>query len=367
MTQRKRAVPIFWPAYDGADVQAAMADLFPADMSNRWLGQAHRVDEFEALFSKKFGYRYSVSVSSGTAALELAYHLIGIGEGDEVITPVLTCTATNIPLVRLKATIVFADIKDDFTISPEDVEKRITKKTKAIVAVTLGGIPIDSRIPAIAKRYGIPLVIDAAQSVGVGEKYGDYICYSFQAIKNFTTGDGGMIVLRNKKEYARAKKLRWFGIDREAKIRANWQPYKRRQMTMDIDEPGYKFHMNDIAASIGIVGLKHSDEYLRHRKKIAMYYDTHLDRLKYTPVSGGTYWLYGILTKNRDQVAEKAGEAGIETNMVHLRNDIFKVFGGKRLPLPTMKRLEKEYLYIPINTRMSVDDAHYVVRVLNAA
>lgn len=359
----KKNIPLFWPSYNGEKIQKLLIKAFPADMSNRWLGQAHKVDEFEREFGKKFGYKYCVAVSSGTASVELAYHLIGLKKGDEVITPVLTCTATNIPFLHKQVKIVFADVKDDLTIDPADVEKKITKKTKAIVAVTLGGLPVDEKIFKIAKKHKIPVVIDAAQSLGVPEKHGDYICHSFQAIKHFTTGDGGMLVVKNKKDYDRAKKLRWFGIDREAKMRANWQPYKRRQMTMNIEEPGYKYQMNDVEAMMGLVGLQHSDEYLAHRRKIADYYDANL---KCETVSGGSCWLYGILVDDRDYVAEELDKVGIDTNMAHLRNDIFTAFGGKRFRLAKMNKIEPKYIYIPINAKMTFADAKYVVKILNS-
>jgi len=356
-------INLFWPSYNGKEIQKHLKKLFPHDVSNRWLGQGEVVNKFERLFGKKFNYKYCLAVNSGTAALELAYHIIGFKKGDEVITPVLTCTATNIPFLRKGVKIVFADIKDNLTIDPEDVERKISSKTKAIVAVTLGGLPVDKKLFLLGKKYNIPVVIDAAHSLGVSEKYGDYICYSFQAIKHFTTGDGGMLVLRNRDDYIRAKKLRWFGIDREAKRRAHWQPYKGRKMTMDIEEPGYKFHMNDIAATLGLIGLKNSDKYLAYRKKIAQYYD---NNLKCKTISGGSYWLYCILVNQRDKLAKKLEQAGIETNVVHLRNDIFKAFGGKRQNLPNMNRIEKEYLYIPINTKMTMNDARYVAKTINS-
>lgn len=344
------------------EIQREMKKLFPADMSNRWLGQGPKVDEFEREFGKKYGYKFPISVSSGTAALELAYHLIGLKKGDEVITPVLTCTATNIPFLRMGVRIVFADIKPDLTINPDDVLKKITKKTKAIVAVTLGGVPVDKRIFAIGRKHNIPVVIDAAQSLGQAEKDGDYICHSFQAIKHFTTGDGGMLIVRTEENYKRAKKLRWFGIDREAKMRANWQPYVRRQMTMNIQEPGFKYQMHDISAVLGLIGLRHSDKYMVMRKKIADYYDHHLIC---RTVSGGSYWLYGVLIDGRDAFADYLSEHGIETNLAHLRNDIFKVFGGKRWPLPMMNKLEFQYTYIPLNAKMTMNDAKYVVKMIN--
>lgn len=362
-----KKISLFWPTYHGKEIQLAIAKLFPHDMSNRWLGQAHRVDEFEREFGKKFGYRFPLTLNSGTAAVDLAYHLIGVGPGDEIITPVLTCTATNIPLLHHGANIVFADVKENLTVDPADVERKITKRTKAIVVVTLGGLPVDEKIFAIASKRSIPVVIDAAHSLGVAERRGNYITYSFQAIKHFTTGDGGMLVLRDKNDYVRAKKLRWYGIDREAKARADWQPYQGRLMTMNIEEPGFKFHMNDISASLGLIGLRHSDQYLAHRKNIADYYRKHLKK-PYMSIAGGSYWLYGILVPDgsRDKVSGELQNAGIETNMVHLRNDIFSAFGGARHALKNMNRLESRYLYIPLHANMSLADARRVVIALNA-
>jgi dTDP-4-amino-4,6-dideoxygalactose transaminase len=355
-------IPLFWPTYNGKKVQKAMSRLFPEDMSNRWLGQGSVVDEFEKKFGEKYNYKYCVSLNSGSSALELAYHLIGIKKGDEVIVPVLTCTATNIPLARMGAKIVFSDIDESLMMDWQDVRDKITKKTKAIVAVTLGGLPIDEEIFKIAKEHKIPVVIDAAQSVGVSETFGDYICYSFQAIKHFTTGDGGMLVLRNKKNYDRAKKLRWFGIDREAKIKNNWQPYKKREMTMDIQEPGFKFHMNDIAATLGLIALEDTDKWLEYRKQLGEYY--HLN-LNCRTIGGGAWWIFGLILNNRDKVVKELKRAGIETNMAHLRNDIFTVFGGKRQDLVLMNNYENKYLYIPLNLKVTRKDAEYIVKTIN--
>ena len=333
-------------------------------LKSRWWGQAHKVDEFERKFADEFAYRYCLALNSGTAALELAYRLCEISPGDEVITPVLTCTATNIPLLRLGAKVVFADVrKDDLTIDVADVEKRITDKTRAIVGVTLGGLPLDPKLFELAEKHKIPVIVDAAQSLGVTESRGDYICYSFQAIKHFTTGDGGMLVLTNPEEYDRAKKLRWFGIDRDAKIQAGWQAYRFRQMTIDIEEPGFKFHMNDISAVLGLVGLAHTKEILEKRKSIAQRYDKELKNCH--KIAGGSFWLYGVLIDNRDQCAEKLLEAGIDVNMVHLRNDIYNIFGGKRLALRNMNEVENRYLYLPIHPGLSTQDVDEVVFQFN--
>jgi perosamine synthetase len=352
-------IPLFWPQQFKEEWLKALADVF----DTRWLGQGPVVDRFEKEFGKKFGYDFCLAVNSGSAALELAYHLIGIGQGDEVITACFTCTATNLPLLRCGAKIVFADINDDLLISYEDVKRKITPRTKAIVVVTLGGLPVDEKIFDLAESLKIPVVVDAAQSLGVSEKLGNYVCYSFQAIKHFTTGDGGMLVLRNKDTYDRAKKLRWFGIDREAKKRVNFECLNNREMTMEIEEPGYKFHMNDIAAAMGLVGLKHTDKILEYRKRLCDEYIKNLPK-DMRGVCGGSYWLMAIITKDRDDTIEYLRASGVECDLVQLRNDIFKVFGGARQNMPNMDRLESEYMYLPLHSKLTVEDVKHICKLL---
>ena len=163
-----------------------------------WLAQSGKVKEFEEKFCEEFGYKYAVALNSGTAALDMAYHLVGIGPGDKVLSTVLTCTATNIPLVHRKADIVFCDIDDGMTIDYEDVKKKIGNFAVALVTVNLGGVGTDDRVFDIAEEHNVPVIVDAAQALGITQERGDYICYSFQAIKHFTTGDGGMIVTNDE-------------------------------------------------------------------------------------------------------------------------------------------------------------------------
>jgi len=348
--------PLFWPFIPYRDIMAEMKDT----LSDRWIGQAHKVDEFERLFGLKYGYKYCLFVNSGTSALELSYHLLDLKAGDEVIVPVLDCTAGQTGLHRRGVKIVFGDIDDNLLLSYEDAKTKITDKTKAIVAVNLGGLEVDERI----YNLGLPVITDSAQHLGYTK--GDYVCYSFQAIKHITTGDGGMLVLNNSEEYERAKRLRWFGIDREAKKQNDWQPWKNRQMTMDIEEAGYKYQPTDIDACMGLAGLKHADKTVAHRQRLVMEYKRHLKGIR--TVCGGTAWLMGIIVNNRDEVAAYLAAKGIETNVVHLRNDIFKIFGGKRLFLPKMDELEEKYLYLPLNNQIREKDVRFIAgRVIEVA
>jgi perosamine synthetase len=165
-------------------------------LSGTQIAEGPRVKEFEAEFGKKFGFKNVATVNSGTAALELAYEIAGIGKGDEVITPVLTCTATNLPLIHRKAKIVFADTDLDLNINLNDVRGKITSKTKAIIFVHFGGNNRGLKeLLKLCKEKKITLIEDAAQAVG-SDFWGkaDFTCVSLQAIKTLTSGDGGIII-----------------------------------------------------------------------------------------------------------------------------------------------------------------------------
>ena len=193
-------------------------------LGTRWVGEGPVVKKFEAEFSRMFCAGLSTAaVGSGTDALHLAYIIAGIKEGDEVITPVFTCTATNIPLLYLGAKPVFADIQShSLNIDPNHVRQLITEKTRAIICVHYGGLPCDmDELHKIADQAGIPVIEDAAHAVGAsyrGRSIGSisqFTMFSFQAIKHITTCDGGMLAMRDTDLITKAKRIRWFGIDRE--------------------------------------------------------------------------------------------------------------------------------------------------------
>lgn len=348
-------IDLFYP-YVTQDMRDAVNEV----LHSRFVGQGPKVDLFEKEFSKLFNLKHVASLSSGTAALETAYDLIGLKEGDEVISTPLTCTATNLPLLRKKIKIVWADILEStLCIDPLDVHSKITPHTKAVVQVHVGGIKAD-----VGKLH-IPVVSDACQALGIFN--GDYTCCSFQAIKHITTGDGGMLVLNTanpERDRNNARLLRWFGIDRSKKIRNNWQAYRERKMTFDIKLPGTKRHMNDIAASMGIAALSHYQEVIDHRRKIFNIYKAGLKGvggIKLVDGLDNTYWLATVLVENRDDFAQAMFEADIDTNLVQVRNDIYAVFGGVRQDLPVMNKLESKYISIPLTMNTTEDDANYII------
>ena len=344
-------------------------------LSSRWIGQGPKVDLFEKKFSKKIvNNKYCLATGSGTGALHLAYILSDIKKGDEVIVPVFTCTATNIPLLYIGAKIKFADIDvKTMNICPKSVKKLISKKTKAIVCVHYGGLPCDMReLNAIAKKNKIKLIEDCAQAIGakydgkaIGT-FGDYSAFSFQAIKHITTGDGGMLCLNTKKNYIKAKRIRWFGIDREKKHQGTW--------SNDIKEVGYKYQMTDISATLGLDSLNEFNKILAHRKKI---YYTYLKRLSKNRNINCIHdndvkkihsaWLFTIALDKKDYLQKKLKNKNIETNQVHFRNDKYSIFKkfAKNCKFPNMDYLEDKYLVLPIHHKLKISEAEYICDEIN--
>jgi len=316
-------IPLFWP-----HVTDSMREAVAATLKTRWIGQAHQVDEFEQQFQSVFQTYPAVAVSSGTAALHLAYILAGIKDGDEVISPVFTCTATNIPLLYQRAKIVFADVQaDTLNIDPEDVARKVNEKTKAIVCVHYAGLPCDmGGLQAIAKKWNIPIIEDAAHAYGAkyhGVPVGgmsEFTCYSLQAIKTITTADGGVLTIKDPTLVDKAKRLRWFGLERKAGFRANWE--------QDITEVGYKYQMTDISASMGKAALGELGRILQYRRQLFTRYSERLASIEGISVIKGKYnythgvWILTVLVENnRESLMKKLSEKGIENGLVHFRND----------------------------------------------
>lgn len=344
-------------------------------LSTRWIGQGPMVDKFEKKFSELFlNGQECVSTGSGTDALHLAYILAGIKKNDEVITPVFTCTATNIPLLYIGAKIKFVDADPNtMNICIKDLKKKITKKTKAIICVHYGGIPCDmDEIKKIAKKNKIKVIEDAAQALG--GKYNkqnigtisDFTTFSFQAIKHITTGDGGMLCIKDKKLIEKAKRIRWFGIDRKKKQLGIWKN--------DIKEIGFKYQLTDLGASIGYQSLIDFKKIISHRIKI---YNTYLKNLSQNPKVTCVHdfdnkkkcaaWLFTVLVKNKDYLQKKLREKNIETNQVHFRNDKYSIFKKfvKKQSFKNMDKIENQYLVLPIHTKVSVKDAKYICELIN--
>ncbi|MBI5044638.1 MAG: DegT/DnrJ/EryC1/StrS family aminotransferase [Candidatus Levybacteria bacterium] len=341
-----------------------------------WIGgDGPRVKEFEEDIGKVIENPNVVALNSGTSALQLALRLAGVKEGEVITTP-MTCFATNAAIVLEGGIPIWADVDPESgNIDPEDIERKITKHTKAIMVVDFGGVSSEiDKINRIAKKFGIPVIEDAAQALG--SEYGgkpigthsDFVAFSFQATKIITTGDGGVLVCKRKKDVKRAKTLRWYGIDREQRVWGEtfWE--------YPISEVGYKMQMTDIAASIGLGQIPYLLSRIAYRRKIAAIYDKALSKSKslkpqtILPDSKPNYWLYIVLcgsSENRSKLVKALKKIGVEAVEAHRRNDIYPVFRklttGK---LPGVDTFDKENIAIPIGQWVSIKKAKEIASIL---
>ena len=361
-------IPLFLPHIPKGALEALEQVL-----NTRWIGQGPRVEKFEIEFAKKYlGGSYPLAVGSGTDALHLAYLLAGIQPGDKVLTPLFTCTATNIPLKYIGAEPVFVDVNPHtLNIDVEDLKRKITKECKAIVVVHYGGLPCDMQsILEIAKSFQIPVIEDAAHAVGAKYKdsfvgsISDFTIFSFQAIKHITTGDGGLLAIRDHSLIEKAKKLRWFGIDRTAKQNGIWDN--------DITEIGYKYQMTDLGAALGLAALEEIDETLALRRELMSRYLSNFQNIPEIEVIGKpnedsihAAWLFTIKSKNRKKLQSYLYENGIETNQVHYRNDRYSIFGGRQTNFTNMDLIENEYLVLHLQTKMKIVDVDRITTTIS--
>lgn len=365
--QEGEGITLFHPHVPATAIQAVTEVL-----QSKWIGQGPRVELFEKEFKAKFCGRHSaLAVGSGTDALHLAYILAGIEPGDEVISPVFTCTATNIPLLYLDAKIRFADIDPEtLNINVRHVRELINDQTKAIVCVHYGGLPCDmEELTELAGEFGIPIIEDAAAALGAtyrGKAVGsisDFTAFSFQAIKHITTGDGGMLVLRDNDLAPLAERIRWFGIDRTNKQKGTWEN--------DIRELGYKYQMTDIGAAMGLAALAEFDSTLAKRQMLLRAYRDGLRNVPGIKLLGShqtdrthAAWLCTVRAEKRPDLMRWLRQYNIESGQVHYRNDRYTVLGGRRNDLPLMDEIEDDYLVLPLHLRMTVADVEYICSVI---
>lgn len=364
-------------------------------LDSGYIGQGPKVEEFENKLKEYFNNDKILTVNSGTSALHLAIHLLkapkeikrslhgsivfddywpGIQHGDEVLATALTCTASNWPILANGLKIKWVDV-DPKTLNMDldDLERKITPKTKAIIAVHWGGYPLDlDRLGKIQEKsmelYGFkPAIIeDGAHSFGSeyrGKKLGNHgnmVMYSLQAIKHITSVDGGLLVLPHQELYNRGKLIRWYGIDREGNR-------KDFRCEADILEWGFKFHMNDVNATIGIENLKDADWIISKHRDNAKYYDENLKGVKGVtlldrhPDHNSAFWIYSMLVDNRDGFYKHMKDCGIVVSQVHERNDKHTAVKEYRTPLPTLDSIIGKVVSIPVGWWVTEEERKYIV------
>lgn len=338
-----------------------------------YIGEGPVVRDLEASFSKISGAPWNLAVNSGTSALHLAVILAGVDVGDEVITTAQTMMASSHVILMQGANPVFADIQPmSANIDPADIPHRITGRTKAILVVHWGGYPCDmDEIHAIAKQHGLTVIEDAAHAIGAtykGQPVGSispFTCYSFQAIKHITGGDGGMLSLHSEAHKKLGSRLRWFGIDREM----------RKQSILgepewNVTRLGYKYQMNDIAGAIILSNLSHLDKSLTRRREIAKLYRESLSDidgislLENKTDRQSAYWLFTLMVERREDFLRMLHARGIFASVVHLRIDLNDLYGGRRQDLPNLDRFTEKHVSLPVHEGLDDDDVEYIIETI---
>lgn len=315
-----------------------------------YVAQGDQVELFERAFEKFIGSGYSLSLNSGTAALHIALILAGVSNGDEVISTALTAEPTNVAIKMVGAKIRYADVDyETGNISPISIEANINEKTKAIMVVDYAGIPVNvTAIQELSKKYKLPVIHDAAHALGAkfkGLQTGNhfpYTVFSFQAIKQLTTIDGGMLQIQDQEEYEKAKLVRWFGIDKT-----------KTRLENNIQYQGYKYHMNNVNATIGLVQLNEISKILDAHIENGKYFDEQLkntsgvELIAYYPGSEPAYWLYTLKVENREGFIKKMAEIGVMASELHKRNDWHDYLNDFNSPLHNLDKFYQKMVHLP--------------------
>jgi perosamine synthetase len=340
-----------------------------------WIGLGPKTAAFEEEFAGRVSSRFAVALNSGTAALHLALLVAGVGPGDEVIVPSLTFVSTVAAVLYVGATPVFADVcPDTLCVDPRDIEDRVSERTRAIIPVHYAGHPCDmDAILALARRHSATVVEDAAHACGAvhrGHRVGslsDLTCFSFHAVKNLTCGEGGMITLSNKDWDRRLRRLRWMGIDKDTWRRTDEASIYAWQYS--IGELGYKCHMSDLAAALGLVQLGRLDQLNNRRRQVASMYDDGLEGVPgvQLPVEldyvRSAWHIYAIRHDRRDELIAHMKKnniaPGVHYHPIHL-HDYYQPW---RTSLPVTERESLRLVSLPMHPGLTDD---YVSRVIDA-
>lgn len=326
-------------------------------------------EKFEQLISNYIQNKNCVLLNSGTSALTLAYRLLDLKKNDEVITTPFTCMATNEPLYNNNIKFKFCDIDPNTgNACLKSIKKLINIKTKAIIVVHWGGYPFNvSNLRRVIGNNKIKIIEDAAHALGAkinGKKignHGDFVCFSFQAVKHITCGDGGALICKSKSDAKKAKLLRWFGLNR------NFVGNKWKQ---DIKVSGYKFHLNNIASLIGCEQMKYVDKIINGHKTNGKYYDKYIKNPKIKKIIRNknlesAYWLYSILVDNKKKFKNYMIKNKIECDEITFRNDKYSIFKKFKTNLPGTDYFDKHMVNIPVGWWINNKDKKKIVNIIN--
>jgi perosamine synthetase len=353
-------IPLFRPSISEEAIDAVAHVL-----RSGWLGLGPRTEEFEKRFAAYVGAAHCVGLNSCTSAIHLALRVLDLPAGAEVITTPMTFVSTNHAILYEKLEPVFADV-DPATgnLSVDSVKSKITDKTRALIVVHYGGYPADiDELYTLARTRGIAVIEDCAHACGAVYKgkrigsHGDFHAFSFHAVKNLPMGDGGALTVRSSEIDARLRRLRWLGIDKDTFRRTTSTSY---DWEYDVPEVGFKYHMNDIEAAIGLAQLERLDLENARRAAIAALYREQLapsDDVDLPPQSAdrrSSFHLFPIRVDGRDSLVAKMKSEGIGVGVHYRRNDDYPMY--RHTELPGAEVFSSRVMSLPMHMCLTDDD-----------
>ncbi len=370
-------IPLFDLNFDKAEEDAVIETL-----RSKWISTGPMTATFERKFAEMLQVNHAVALANCTVSLHLALLLTGIKPGDEIICPSLTFVATANAIRYLNAIPVFSDIVsyDNLTIDPEDIERKINKKTKAILLMHYGGFGCNmNKIMAVAEKHNLKVIEDACHAPLAeynGKKlgtFGDIGCFSFFSNKNISTGEGGMLITNNPELFEKAKILRSHGMTSLSYERA-----KGHSTEYDVIELGYNYRMDDIRASIGIVQLDKLKNDLIRRAELRDYYVKCLGDISDIIIPFKDYhfftsnYIFPIVLKNsnslkRNKVREYLAENGIQTSAHYPAVHRFSIYSEFACELPKTEYIADNLITLPMFSKLSFENIEFIKLTLGKA
>jgi len=369
------AIQLFVPKFE---VEECLQEIREC-LEKGWTGLGFKTVQFEDAWKAYTGLPYAHFLNSATVGLHLAVKIFKMEcewkDGDEIISTPLTFISTNHAIAYENMKIVFADVDENLCLDPADVERKITKKTKAVMFVGLGGNTGQyKKIVEICRKHNLKLILDAAHMAGTrldGEipgKDADVVVYSFQAVKNLPTADSGMICFKEENYDQICRKLAWLGINKDTYARTNEKgSYKWKY---DVEFVGFKDHGNSIMASIGLVQLKYLDRDNAYRRQLATWYKECLDgqkNVKYIPIAKGcesSSHLFIIAVNNRDELLQILNEHEIYPGVHYRDNTEYSMYAYAKGTCPRSHEMSEMIISLPMHMGVTKKDVQYICEVV---
>lgn len=365
-------IPVFKPSVTEAEINAVIKVL-----KSGWWGLGPKTAEFEKLFSQYVGNNYAVALNSGTAALHLALNLLDLKPDDEVIVPTVTFVSTAHAVLYNGAKVVFADVdKKTLCIDTNDVRKKITKHTRAIVPVHYGGHPCDmDELQELVEGRDIMIIEDAAHACGAeykGKRIGSIstlTCFSFHAVKNLACGEGGMVSTDNRDLYDKLMKIRWLGISKDTWKRSAEE--KVYAWHYSVEHLGFKAHLNDLHSAIGIEQLKRLEETNARRREIVGRYNEELGKLDWveTPIEKddvkSSWHIYHIKVENRDDLINFLKDNDIAPGVHYYPNHLHPYYRKLHASCPNAEEVWQKLISLPLYPDLKDKEVDYIIETVD--